>query len=130
MSKTILLADANAETKSQLTRLLEHADVNIQVATNAQQTIEMTADAYRHNHLFDLILVDWNLAGLSQADLIRSLRFAGHCAPILAIENENSESTADVHLFQSVDWDAIVKRPLTGKRTLCQIHDLMKLVAV
>ncbi|GEM_PF-1856865 len=131
MTRTILLVDAVLATKSQLAGLLEHSDIQIQVATDAQQAIALTAQAYRIDQPFSLIMVDLNLPGLSQADFVRSLRFAGHYAPILAIVNDSSNNETNVeNPFQTNDCDAIIQRPLTQKRTLCQIHDLMDLLAI
>jgi len=87
--ETILIVDDNREIVNALTDVLKTRDYNILSAFNGIEGLELAVDKSP-----DLLLLDWNLPGLSGIQVLQALRKRGNQAPVILMTIYGSESVA------------------------------------
>ena len=114
LAKTrVLLADASPESKWLLEAHLG-GNVSVEVATNAEKTLEIFCE-----NSFDLVLVDFVLPGRNEFSLISAIRAAGEQkvhTPIVGL----IPSWMQIETIPAEGYDAFLEKPL-AKQSLLEL---------
>ena len=70
----ILVIDDETEVCANIQRAMAKTGVTVQAAENGVSAVEMVEAAYRENHGFDLILMDWKMPGFDGIETARRIR--------------------------------------------------------
>jgi len=117
VSKTILLAEQHAATRSHLTRLLRKAGHQVLGVENGEQALDTL-----ETRNIDLAIIDLQLPILSGTQLVKLHRFTTphrHWVPFIAIAGENTPAT--LRLCRELQFRACLFKPIPDDELLKMI---------
>lgn len=85
MKKRILIADDEAALLHTMAFTLKRKGYEVVIVEDGKSAYKKTMETYQNDKLYDLIITDIQLPGLSGSELILKIREAGINTPILAI---------------------------------------------
>jgi DNA-binding response OmpR family regulator len=97
MSK-ILLVEDDKDLAENVEDWLKHETYTVEVAHTAELASELLAEFY-----YDLLILDWNLPGLSGVDLIKKYRAGGGLTSVLMITGKETIKDKEIGLDAGAD---------------------------
>ena len=85
MKKRIFIADDEVTLLHTMAFTLKRKGFEVEIAEDGESAYKKILETYQNNQLYDLIITDIQMPGLSGLELILKIREAGINTPILAI---------------------------------------------
>ncbi len=102
---SVLIAEDTPELQILERRILESAGLDVTLANNGQEAIDLA-----HSHHFDLILMDMQMPEVDGIEATRTLRERGNTTPIVALTANVMQKHRDA--FQNAGCDGFLGKPI------------------
>ena len=124
MKKRILIADDEAALLSTMAFTLKRKGYETYTFIEGSSAYEEILKSFQNNKLYDLIITDIQMPGISGMELIRKIREAGIETPVLAISGFGNKNMA-VDLMRS-GCNNFLDKPFHMNEFLDRISKLLK----
>lgn len=119
-SKRALVVDDSLAMRKLLVRYLAGVGLrDVDEAANGEEALSLAVDG-----LYQVVLLDWIMPGLSGLDVLRALRARGNNVPVVMVTTEGQKS----NLLEAIHAGAnyFVVKPVSEKSLLSAVHKVMQ----
>jgi signal transduction histidine kinase/ActR/RegA family two-component response regulator len=114
----VMVVDDNESNRMVAAGFLEALDVEVTVASDGDEAVELAATAH-----FDLILMDIQMPRMSGVDALAAMREIGHTPPVIAMTAD--AMTHQLAHYANCGFTAVLPKPLNHQDVLTAIERIM-----
>jgi len=123
----VLVVDDNASAREILAAMAQGFGLDVEVAMDGDQAVKLIEDAEQAGQPFDVVLMDWQMPGMSGVDCVSCIRdrWANQPLAVIMVTAYSREDALEAAQAKGVEIKSILTKPVTPSSLLEAVADAL-----